>query len=76
MRWISKYTQPVIEEGSSRLMRVFAFRPKDVNGTLVWLEHFEVLQVWKVERFKVLVEGQEKGFEVGKWVDISTRLMK
>lgn len=75
MRGISKYTHPVIEEGSTRMMRVFAYLPIEVGGYRIWLEHYEVLQGWIIERFKLKVDGQDKAFEVGKWVDISKRIM-
>jgi hypothetical protein len=75
MRWLSKYTQARFEEGTTRLVRVFAFLPTYVMGKIVWLERYEVLQAYIIQVYKLKVDGADKAFEVGTWVEISKRTM-
>jgi hypothetical protein len=75
MRWLSKYTEARFEEGATRLVRVFAFFPTAIGGKVVWLETFEILQAYIIQVYKLKVDGADKAFEVGKWVEISKRTM-
>jgi len=75
MRWSSKYTHVDYQHGSTRLKRVFAFLPTNINGQIVWLETYEVLQFYQITPYTAILEGETVTFTKGQWVDISTRLM-
>lgn len=75
MKWKAKYLTPDPEPGSTRLKRVFAWRPTDIDGTVVWLRHFEILQGFVIFEYKVMLDGQPKAFKVGKWIELSKRVM-
>lgn len=74
MRWIPKYTRPEIETGTTRLKRVFAWVPKYIDGTVCWLEYYDVLQAYVKFEYIVNIDGQPKKFTVVQWVDVSERL--
>jgi hypothetical protein len=74
MRRLHKYTTPNIVSGTTRLKRVFAFIPTVVDDTTVWLEHYEILQVYLVVEVIAIVDGAPVKFANGNWQDISKRL--
>lgn len=61
--------------GSTRLKRKFAWLPTYVNGYMVWLEYYEILQAYIIEDLKVIDAGEDKFFRVGEWKDISKRTL-
>jgi len=79
MIWKAKYTKTDYAHGTTRLKRVFAWRPTYVDGDVVWLEFYEVLQVYEILRFALRLDPAKPTemteFLVGKWVDVSKRLM-
>jgi hypothetical protein len=75
MKWKSKYLIPEPEPGSTRLKRVFAWRPTDIDGTVVWLVHFEVLQGFIIFEYAVTIDGKPKKAKSGQWVELSKRIM-
>lgn len=78
MRWKSKYTQAHYANGTSRLKRVFAWLPVYIDGTTVWLETFEILQMYVTSTHKVKLDPASNelvNFHTGLWIDISKRLI-
>lgn len=75
MRRKTKYvlTDPIL--GTTRLKRVFAWSPTQIDGHIVWLEHYEILQAFLSFEYKILMDGKLKSAEVSEWKDISKRLM-
>lgn len=59
--------------GDVRKRVKFALLPARVGDALVWLELYEVLEVWNVDPYVVLLDGQKVAFELGKWIEISRR---
>lgn len=65
--------KPSRKFGDVRKRVKFALLPARVGDALVWLELFEVLEVWKVEAYEVEVDGKLAAFELSEWVEISRR---
>lgn len=79
MIWKAKYTKADYAHGTTRLKRVFAWLPTHIDGDIVWLEHYEVLQVYEVLKFAVRLDiakpTEATEFFRGQWTDISKRLI-
>jgi hypothetical protein len=75
MKWQAKYLQPDPEPGSTRAKRVFAWRPTNINGTIVWLACFEILQGFITFEYTVTLDGAPKKVKVSKWIELSKRIM-
>lgn len=79
MKWKAKYTTTLHTHGTSRLKRVFAWVPVYVDGNMVWLETFEILQVYNVTVHSVVMDPANNkeftNFYSGNWVDVSKRLI-
>lgn len=73
MRWKAKYTRADFAPNTTRFKRVFAWIPTYVGGTMVWLETYEVLQVYSVEEIQLEDEGKPVFFTNGNWKDIAKR---
>jgi len=77
MRWKAKYTKAEYKPGTTRLKRVFAFIPTYINGEMVWLETYDVLQVYHSQQYNCklpdLKETEESVFNVCRWVNLSKR---
>lgn len=65
-----------IANGTTRLRRKFAWLPTYISGTIVWLERYEVLQVYIISDQKVIIEEKETIFVIGVWKNLSKRLCK
>lgn len=76
MRWKAKYTTTDYKEGATRLKRAFAYMPLYITGEIVWLEMYDVLQVYTITKQKAIIDGQEQLFSIGKWINLSKRLCK
>lgn len=76
MQWKSRYTKADYANGSTRLKRRFAWLPVYISGTYVWLEGYEILQVFVVTRQVAVIDEEEKSFNLSKWVDLSKRICK
>jgi hypothetical protein len=75
MKRPAKYITPDPESGTTRLKRVFAWRRTEIDGIVVWLEHFEVLEGFITFDYKVMVDGEIKLFKVSRWMELSKRIM-
>lgn len=74
MRWKAKHTRIEIKDGTTRLKRLFAWLPTYIAGTIVWLEQYEILQVYIILEQKVKIEEKEFTFAIGNWKNLSKRL--
>lgn len=74
MRWPAKHTRPEINAGATRITSVFAWLPVYISGTMVWLEFYEILQVYNISDQKVIIEEKETTFVLRKWINLSKRL--
>jgi hypothetical protein len=75
MKRPAKYITPDPTPGSTRLKRIFAWRRTEIDGMVVWLEYFEVLEGFITFEYKVLVDGEMKMFKVSRWTELSKRIM-
>jgi hypothetical protein len=79
MVWKAKYTKANYANGTTRLKRVFAFLPTYVDGNIVWLSTFEILQVYVVKEVLAALNVEKPNeatkFLTGQWVDASKRLI-
>ena len=79
MIWNAKYTKAEYANGTTRLKRVFAFKPTYIDGKIIWLSTYEVLQMYKLEKHLVILDPvkptEATEFFIGAWIDISKRLM-
>lgn len=75
MKRKAKYVSTDPEPGTTRLKRVFAWTPKNIDGTIVWLEYFEVLQAFIIFEYTIVLDKSPKKASVGRWEDISNRVI-
>lgn len=75
MRRKAKYVIPDPNLGTTRLKRVFAWTPTHIDGNIVWLEYYEILQAFLSSDYKILLDSELKSVKVSEWKDISKRLM-
>lgn len=79
MRWKARYTRANHEHGVTRLKRVFALLPTYIDGTIVFLETYEILQSYQLTTYPAKLDQASNEFTpfvIGQWVDISKRLVK
>lgn len=73
MRWSAKYVQPKPIEGDSRLYRRFAWCPVYIDGNIIWLETYEILQVYRIIEQKIKIDSEEITFLPGNWINLAKR---
>lgn len=73
MRWKASVTKANYETGATRTRRVFALKPTYVNGEIVFLGFFEILEMYEVKIVQALVDGVLTSFKIAQWVEISRR---
>lgn len=76
MNWKAKYIQPSLINGTARLKRKFAWVPTTIKGDVVWLAHFEILQVYTVQIIHAIIDNKQVSIEYGTWLDVETRIIK
>jgi hypothetical protein len=76
MRWRAKYTKVDYKHGSTRQKTSFAWCPTYIAGEMVWLEFYEVLQVYIIDEVELeLVAGEKNFFAQSRWKDVSKRTL-
>jgi hypothetical protein len=77
MRIPKKYVvnEPKPESGTTRVVRHYAWLPKEIGSTIIWLEYFEILQVFTYFEYRILHEGKPQLARVGEWKDLESRLI-
>lgn len=76
MKWKAKITRPEIKQGSTRLKRVFAWLPKYIDGSFIWLETYEILQMYIIATHNVIIDDETVKFHCGEFINLSARLCK
>lgn len=74
MKWKAKYTKVDYPNLATRVKRVFAWKPTYIAGLIVWLQYYEVLQVYEIKEFIVEIDGEKVYFSKSDWIDLSKRL--
>ena len=79
MIWNAKYTKAEYANGTTRLKRVFAFKPTYIDGKIIWLGTYEILQAYVIKVTLAILDPtkptEATEFKMGSWVDVSKRLM-
>ena len=73
MKWPAKYTQVEPKDGDTRLERRFAWAPVYIDGSRVWLQYYEILQVLRISEEKVVIDGEPFRFYVKTWINLAKR---
>ncbi len=76
MKWLAKHTEVNYPHGATRLQRRFAFVPIYISGKMVWLETFEILQMYEEVSYTIKIDGIETIFKVAKWLNVSKRIIE
>jgi hypothetical protein len=76
MKWYAKRIIQEPTDGSTQLIRKFAWLPVLIAGQKVWMETYEVLQVWEVKRTTVRIEEKDIVFAIGRWINLSKRIIE
>lgn len=75
MRLKSK-EQPTYQEGETRESLRFAWLPHYVGNVRIWLQKYEVLEVYHIEKIPATLDGMPYVFTIGKWIKATERLIK
>lgn len=75
MRRPVKYVVPDPPVGTTRIERKFAWRPKVIANTIIWLEYYEILQTFVYFEYRILLDGKPQSARVGEWKDLESRLI-
>lgn len=67
--------RPTPKPGDSKSTLPFAYLPKTVGDSRVWLERYEVLWVWEERKLIGNVEGQAIEFTCGHWIRVKEKLI-
>lgn len=73
MKFASKYDLAQPKDGEVKLLTKFAYWPIFIAGFWVWLERFEVLQVYRITEQKVTIDEEIVIFLAGKWINLANR---
>lgn len=73
MRWLAKHTKIEPVDGSVRVERRFAFFPHYIAGTMVWLETYEILQVYRIHEEKVTIDDKQITLLAGQWINLGDK---
>lgn len=73
MIWPARHTKVQPPVGTLRFERYFAFWPVRIGDNIVWLEFYEVMQVYRITEEKVVIDDKPVTFLPGKWVNITKR---
>lgn len=76
MVWKAKETRIDYPQGTNKLRRKRAWLPTYIDGNIVWLSLYEVLMIYVVTAYSTKINGNDAAFGVGKWIEVSKRLIK
>jgi hypothetical protein len=74
MRWNAANIRTDNKQGDISLIRRFAWLPTYIAGKIVWLEFFDILQMYEVHTYTVTIDEQQTAFVTGKWIHLSKRI--
>lgn len=67
----ARYANQTFRDGDTRIKRIFAWLPFRINDDLVWLEKYEVLQLYKT----ISYPANDKAYTVNEWINLSYRII-
>lgn len=75
MIWKAKYSKETYQPGITRVKRVFAWLPFEINGDVIWLESYEIYQLYTTKDYPVVDVPTSKTllFKVNEWINLSYR---
>lgn len=73
MKWKAKFTRIDYPNFSTRTKTVFAWTPTYISGSFVWLENYEILQVFVITEYNLEIEGEKVYITKSDWTDLSKR---
>lgn len=73
MIWKAKYTKETYPPGTTRVKRVFPWLPFEINGDMVWLEFYEIFQLYVERQYQTNVDEKPMLFKFNEWVNLSYR---
>lgn len=75
MKWKAKYLTNDPESGTVRVRRKFAWTPTQIEGDIVFLAHYDILEAFIVNAYRVRIDGHPKELTAGAWIPIEKRLI-
>lgn len=77
MLFKGRYTAETYQDGATRIKRKFAWLPVRINGDIIWLEKYEVFQLYKIIVYEALSpeSGKQMAYRVNQWIDLSLRII-
>lgn len=73
MVYKARYANQTFHDGDTRIKRVFAWLPFRINDDFVWLETYEILQLYKTIQYPVTTN--QKAYTVNEWINLSYRII-
>jgi hypothetical protein len=73
MIWKAKYTHVDYVNGTTRLKRCFAWLPKYIDGNIIWLETYDILQGYISNKYTVTVDDKNVDFIKFQWINLANR---
>lgn len=73
MVWRAKITRPMYADKTLRTLRKFAFLPTYIDGDIIWLATYEILQMFIIKLYPI---SDGKAFQTSEWIDVSKALIK
>ena len=73
MVWKAKFGSQTFRVGDTREVRVFAWLPKTIGDSVVWLEKYQIKQIyWLAEYPDTAVN---KAYQVYEWINIGIKIL-
>lgn len=65
-----------LKNGDSKEVVRFAWLPKRIGNTVIWLESYRTLYAWIEAKYVIPLDGQEMSFTYGEWKIVSQQPVK
>lgn len=74
----AKYSSENYQVGATRIKRKFAWLPFRIDGDIVWLETYEIYQLYQSNDYQAPspIDQTPKGYRVYEWVNLSYRIIR
>lgn len=73
MVWRAKISRPLYADKTLKTRLKFAWLPTYIEGYIVWLSSYEVLQMFVIKLYPI---SDGKAFQTSEWVSVSKALIK
>lgn len=73
MVWKAKFGKETSRVGDTREVRIFAWLPKTIDGSTVWLEKYQVKQIYWLTEYPDIAAN--KAYQVYSWVTIGIKIL-